>query len=134
MKFDHHHAESQSPSSNPSYNRTPSYDDAAYLYVFAFAPSRLAHPKAPAPLYEYLPWKRAGEPGTYMNYIFKQRMEAINLDCRDINIPYIEKNPLPWMRNYLDSSQVKTLPQELESTSYVSAVDFSDDEISMEDL
>ena len=71
---------------------------------------------------------------TYMNYIFKQRMEAINLDCQDINIPYIEKNPLPWMRNYLDSSQVKTLPQELESTSYVSAVDFSDDEISMEDL
>jgi len=70
----------------------------------------------------------------YMDYIFKQRMEAIGVDSRDINIPYIEKNPLPWMRNYLDSSQVKTLPQELESTSYVNAVDFSDDEITPEDL
>lgn len=51
----------------------------------------------------------------YVEYITNQRMKAINLPS-----PYDEiSNPLPWMKNWLESDAVQVAPQEVEVSSYL---------------
>ena len=70
----------------------------------------------------------------YMEYIFAIRMTNIGLDPTKIGLQ-LKDNPVPWVNNYLDSSNVKSAPQEIESVNYVAAIDSSKDEdISFEDL
>ena len=63
----------------------------------------------------------------YVEYLAKQRMSTIGLDC-----PFdVQSNPLPWMNNYLSSDNVQVAPQETEISSYLvgqidSEVQFSD--------
>lgn len=66
----------------------------------------------------------------YVEYITNERMKSVNLAT-----PYQERsNPLPWMKNWLESDSVQVAPQEVEVSSYLigqidSAVDeneFSD--------
>ncbi|GAB1139615.1 MAG: hypothetical protein WStaBPW_19050 [Shewanella algae] len=69
----------------------------------------------------------------YVEFITNQRMKAVNLGA-----PYSEQSdPLPWMKNWLESDAVQVAPQEVEVSSYLvgqidSAVD--DDEFSDFDL
>ncbi|MGI2855768.1 class Ia ribonucleoside-diphosphate reductase subunit beta [Shewanella algae] len=69
----------------------------------------------------------------YVEFITNQRMKAVNLGA-----PYKEQSdPLPWMKNWLESDAVQVAPQEVEVSSYLvgqidSAVD--DDEFSDFDL
>ncbi|MBE8167755.1 MAG: ribonucleotide-diphosphate reductase subunit beta [Shewanella sp.] len=67
----------------------------------------------------------------YVEYITNQRMKAVNLDQ-----PYPEKsNPLPWMKNWLESDAVQVAPQEVEVSSYlVGQIDASIDESEFEDF
>jgi ribonucleoside-diphosphate reductase beta chain len=70
----------------------------------------------------------------YMNYIFAVRLTNIGLDPKRIGLT-LGKNPLPWIDNYLDSSHIKSAPQEIESVNYVAAIDSSQDEdFNMEEL
>ena len=64
----------------------------------------------------------------YMDYIFAVRMNNIGLDPSIIGIIKPSQNPLPWVDNYLDSSHIKSAPQEIESVNYVAAIDSSQDE------
>lgn len=63
----------------------------------------------------------------YVEYITNQRMKSVNLAA-----PYPEQsNPLPWMKNWLESDAVQVAPQEVEVSSYLvgqidSAVDEDD--------
>ncbi|MCL1142473.1 class Ia ribonucleoside-diphosphate reductase subunit beta [Shewanella gaetbuli] len=51
----------------------------------------------------------------YVEYITNQRMKAVNLP-----LPYEEQtNPLPWMKNWLESDSVQVAPQEVEVSSYL---------------
>ena len=53
--------------------------------------------------------------GEYIEHITGVRMSAVGLDS-----PYKDKkNPLPWMNNWLISSNVQVAPQETEITSYL---------------
>jgi ribonucleotide reductase beta subunit family protein with ferritin-like domain len=53
----------------------------------------------------------------------------------DIGLELKTYNPLPWVDNYLDSSNVKSAPQEIESVNYIAAIDVSQDEdFSLDDL
>ncbi len=63
----------------------------------------------------------------YMDYIFAVRMTNIGLDPKKLGLT-LGKNPLPWVDNYLDSSHIKSAPQEIESVNYVAAIDNSQDE------
>ena len=63
----------------------------------------------------------------YMDYIFAVRMTNIGLDPKKLDLT-LGKNPLPWVDNYLDSSHIKSAPQEIESVNYVAAIDNSQDE------
>lgn len=63
----------------------------------------------------------------YMDYIFAVRITNIGLDPARIGLK-LKKNPLPWIDNYLDSSHIKSAPQEIESVNYVAAIDNSQDE------
>jgi ribonucleoside-diphosphate reductase beta chain len=70
----------------------------------------------------------------YMNYIFAVRITNIGMNPERIGVK-IKTNPLPWINNYLDSSHIKSAPQEIESVNYVAAIDSSlDEDISLEDL
>jgi len=70
----------------------------------------------------------------YMNYIFAVRMTNIGLEPSKLGLK-LGNNPLPWVDNYLDSSHIKSAPQEIESVNYVSAIDNSQDEdFDLEDL
>jgi len=70
----------------------------------------------------------------YMDYIFAIRLTNIGLDPKRLGLE-LGENPLPWVDNYLDSTNVKSAPQEIESVNYVAAIDLSkDEEFSMEDL
>ena len=70
----------------------------------------------------------------YMDYIFAIRLTNIGLDPKRLGLE-LSDNPLPWTDNYLDSTNVKSAPQEIESVNYVAAIDLSkDEEFSMEDL
>lgn len=52
----------------------------------------------------------------YIEYVTDQRMRAVRL-----NSPFnINKNPLPWMSTWLNSSHVQATPQEKNLTSYLS--------------
>lgn len=64
----------------------------------------------------------------YMDYIFAIRMINIGLNPEIIGITKPNQNPLPWVDNYLDSSHIKSAPQEIESVNYVAAIDSSQDE------
>ncbi|MDR8523755.1 class Ia ribonucleoside-diphosphate reductase subunit beta [Shewanella fidelis] len=51
----------------------------------------------------------------YVEYITNERMKAVNLAS-----PYEERsNPLPWMKNWLESDSVQVAPQEVEVSSYL---------------
>ena len=63
----------------------------------------------------------------YMDYIFAIRLTNIGLDPKRLGLELCE-NPLPWTDNYLDSTNVKSAPQEIESVNYVAAIDLSKDE------
>lgn len=63
----------------------------------------------------------------YMDYIFAVRLSNIGLNPEKMGLKLID-NPLPWTDNYLDSTNVKTAPQEMESVSYIAAIDVSQDE------
>ncbi|MGS0676500.1 class Ia ribonucleoside-diphosphate reductase subunit beta [Shewanella sp. 0m-4] len=69
----------------------------------------------------------------YVEYITNERMKAVNFAS-----PYPEQtNPLPWMKNWLESDSVQVAPQEVEVSSYlVGQIDSSidDDEFSDFDL
>jgi len=70
----------------------------------------------------------------YMNYIFAVRMTNIGLDPKKLGLT-LKNNPLPWVDNYLDSSHIKSAPQEIESVNYVAAIDNTQEEdFNMEDL
>jgi|TARA_R110002074_G_scaffold2469_1_gene14222 ribonucleoside-diphosphate reductase beta chain len=70
----------------------------------------------------------------YMDYIFAVRMTNIGMNPSTIGLT-LKTNPLPWINNYLDSSHIKSAPQEIESVNYVAAIDSSlDEDISLEDL
>jgi ribonucleoside-diphosphate reductase beta chain len=70
----------------------------------------------------------------YMDYIFAIRMTNIGMDPSKLGLS-IKTNPLPWVDNYLDSSHIKSAPQEIESVNYVAAIDSSlDEDFNMEDL
>lgn len=72
----------------------------------------------------------------YITFLFNVRMSNILLDPAKINIKKVDKNPIPWVDNYLDSQHIKVAPQELESTQYVSAINMngSSGVINMEEL
>ena len=63
----------------------------------------------------------------YMDYIFAVRLTNIGLDPKRLGLE-VGENPLPWIDNYLDSTNVKSAPQEIESVNYVAAIDLSKDE------
>jgi len=63
----------------------------------------------------------------YMDYIFAVRLTNIGLDPKRLGLE-VGENPLPWVDNYLDSTNVKSAPQEIESVNYVAAIDLSKDE------
>ncbi|ABZ76596.1 Ribonucleoside-diphosphate reductase [Shewanella halifaxensis HAW-EB4] len=69
----------------------------------------------------------------YVEYITNERMKSVNFAS-----PYAEQtNPLPWMKNWLESDSVQVAPQEVEVSSYlVGQIDSSidDDEFSDFDL
>jgi len=70
----------------------------------------------------------------YMDYIFAVRLTNIGLDPERLGLT-LGENPLPWIDNYLDSTNVKAAPQEIESVNYVAAIDLSKDEdFNMDDL
>lgn len=70
----------------------------------------------------------------YMDYIFAIRMTNIGMDPSKLGLS-LKTNPLPWVDNYLDSSHIKSAPQEIESVNYVAAIDSSlDEDFSLEDL
>jgi ribonucleoside-diphosphate reductase beta chain len=70
----------------------------------------------------------------YMDYIFAIRMTNIGMNPKKLGL-VLKANPLPWIDNYLDSSHIKSAPQEIESVNYVAAIDSSQDEdFNMEDL
>ena len=70
----------------------------------------------------------------YMDYIFAVRMTNIGMDPAVIGLK-LKTNPLPWVDNYLDSSHIKSAPQEIESVNYVAAIDSSlDEDFTLEDL
>lgn len=67
----------------------------------------------------------------YVEYITNQRMQAVGLST-----PYAEiSNPLPWMKNWLESDLVQVAPQEVEVSSYlVGQIDAAIDESEFEDF
>jgi len=70
----------------------------------------------------------------YMDYIFVVRMTNIGMDPTKLGLS-LKTNPLPWVDNYLDSSHIKSAPQEIESVNYVAAIDSSlDEDFSLDDL
>jgi len=71
----------------------------------------------------------------YMDYIFSVRMSNIGLDPKKIGLSGSSYNPVPWVDNYLDSSNVKSAPQEIESVNYIAAIDNSKDtDFTMDEL
>jgi ribonucleoside-diphosphate reductase beta chain len=51
----------------------------------------------------------------YVEFITNQRMKSVHLPQ-----PYEERsNPLPWMKNWLESDAVQVAPQEVEVSSYL---------------
>jgi ribonucleoside-diphosphate reductase beta chain len=70
----------------------------------------------------------------YMGYIFAVRMTNIGLDPKKLGVT-LGTNPLPWIDNYLDSSHIKSAPQEIESVNYVAAINISlDEDFDLDDL
>jgi ribonucleoside-diphosphate reductase beta chain len=70
----------------------------------------------------------------YMDYIFAVRMTNIGLDPKKLGLT-LGTNPLPWIDNYLDSSHIKSAPQEIESVNYVAAINTSlDEDFDLDDL
>ncbi|QSX35211.1 ribonucleotide-diphosphate reductase subunit beta [Shewanella avicenniae] len=67
----------------------------------------------------------------YVEYISNERMKSVNLPA-----PYQERsNPLPWMKNWLESDAVQVAPQEVEVSSYlVGQIDAAVDENEFSDF
>ena len=67
----------------------------------------------------------------YVEYITNERMKSVNLVS-----PYADQsNPLPWMKNWLESDSVQVAPQEVEVSSYlVGQIDASVDESEFADF
>lgn len=51
----------------------------------------------------------------YVEHIAGMRMSAVGINGKFAKTP----NPIPWMSNWLDSSNVQVAPQETEITSYL---------------
>jgi ribonucleoside-diphosphate reductase beta chain len=67
----------------------------------------------------------------FIEYTAHHSMKAIGLDS-----PYlVESNPLPWMRNYLETDALQVAPQEAEISSYlVGQIDSSIDSDSFDNM
>lgn len=67
----------------------------------------------------------------YVEYITNERMKSVNLAQ-----PYQQRsNPLPWMKNWLESDSVQVAPQEVEVSSYlVGQIDAAVDENEFSDF
>ncbi|MCH1920405.1 ribonucleotide-diphosphate reductase subunit beta [Shewanella sp. A3A] len=67
----------------------------------------------------------------YVEYITNERMKSVNLAQ-----PYQQRsNPLPWMKNWLESDSVQVAPQEVEVSSYlVGQIDSAVDENEFSDF
>ena len=57
----------------------------------------------------------------YIDYLANQRKRAVGLISKDLLHTPPQKNPLPWMNNWLNSSDKQLAPQETELSSYVTA-------------
>ncbi|WP_440683261.1 class Ia ribonucleoside-diphosphate reductase subunit beta [Cysteiniphilum halobium] len=53
----------------------------------------------------------------YIDYLAKERMQAVGLNTDDIAAP--KGNPIPWINHYLNSDNVQVAPQETEISSYL---------------
>ncbi|WP_116963204.1 class Ia ribonucleoside-diphosphate reductase subunit beta [Fastidiosibacter lacustris] len=53
----------------------------------------------------------------YIDYLAKERMQAVGLNTSDIQTP--KSNPIPWINTYLNSDNVQVAPQETEISSYL---------------
>lgn len=53
----------------------------------------------------------------YIDYLAKDRMQAVGLNTNDVNAP--KGNPIPWINHYLNSDNVQVAPQETEISSYL---------------
>ncbi|WP_440615450.1 class Ia ribonucleoside-diphosphate reductase subunit beta [Cysteiniphilum sp. 6C5] len=53
----------------------------------------------------------------YIDYLAKERMQAVGLNTDDIASP--KGNPIPWINHYLNSDNVQVAPQETEISSYL---------------
>ena len=53
----------------------------------------------------------------YIDYLAKERMDAIGLAYQSPNIP--KSNPIPWIKSYLSSDNVQVAPQETEISAYL---------------
>lgn len=53
----------------------------------------------------------------YIDYLAKERMQAVGLNTDDIIAP--KGNPIPWINHYLNSDNVQVAPQETEISSYL---------------
>ena len=53
----------------------------------------------------------------YIDFIAKERMDAVGLKYKNSNIP--KSNPIPWINSYLCSDHVQVAPQETEISSYL---------------
>jgi ribonucleotide reductase beta subunit family protein with ferritin-like domain len=70
----------------------------------------------------------------YMNYIFAIRLTNIGLDPAKLGLKLID-NPIPWINNYLDGTEIKAAPQEQEMVGYVAAIDNSNEaDFNLDDL
>jgi len=70
----------------------------------------------------------------YMDYIFAVRLTNIGMEPSRLGLE-LSINPIPWINNYLDSTEIKAAPQEMEAVNYVAAIDNSnEEEFSLDDL
>jgi len=70
----------------------------------------------------------------YMDYIFAVRLTNIGMEPSRLGLE-LNINPIPWINNYLDSTEIKAAPQEMEAVNYVAAIDNSnEEEFSLDDL
>jgi ribonucleoside-diphosphate reductase beta chain len=54
----------------------------------------------------------------YCYYLARTRLHKFGIKSADIPYPSV-KNPIPWMKNYLDTSTLQVAPQEVEQINYV---------------
>ena len=74
-------------------------------------------------------------PGIVIDVVTGEDSIPHGLDPKKIGLSGSSYNPVPWVDNYLDSSNVKSAPQEIESVNYIAAIDNSKDtDFTMDEL